>query len=245
MNGALLPVKEDQFEEKFLRMRMHEHIQPASAEEYLARVRIEAQDLPDIMLSDVEPTSSSSVTVDGHKKNPRMPTFMPIQELLRESKLHTRAIHDFVTLRQTLVRWEEASRSGANHVGQVQIPTRTTEEDVWNDFCFGHKSGRVGHVPTLQILFQLDQRNLRTLLELHIRWLEIHWCSQPRALWLYALFTRLEKPLDGPTCANVRQLLRRLETRVRASDGSPLERSSCTLLGAICIEVFGQGQMMS
>jgi survival of motor neuron protein-interacting protein 1 len=67
-----------------------------------------------------------------------------------------------------------------------------------------------GRPPTTLLLLQLDQVLIRAVFHHHMHYL-VEWrmdLTRDRAMWLYALLARMEKPLHREECVGVRMLLR-------------------------------------
>lgn len=66
-----------------------------------------------------------------------------------------------------------------------------------------------GHPPTLQLLLQMDQVMTRRVLSHHVYFLQNKWeATASRMLWIYALLSRIEKPLHRDDLHVLRSLLR-------------------------------------
>jgi survival of motor neuron protein-interacting protein 1 len=71
-------------------------------------------------------------------------------------------------------------------------------------------SANDGRPPTTSLLLQLDQVLVRAVFHHHLHYL-VEWrmdLTRDRAMWLYALLARMEKPLHREECVGVRMLLR-------------------------------------
>ena len=67
-----------------------------------------------------------------------------------------------------------------------------------------------GTAPTTRLVLQFDGVMTQRLVVMHCGWLGRCALSRNRALWLYALLARLEKPVHRDTAAVLRELVKRL-----------------------------------
>jgi hypothetical protein len=112
--------------------------------------------------------------------------------------------------------------------------------------------------PTTSLLLQFDQVMTQRVLTYHISWLEDSLSmTRSQAQWLYALLTRLEKPIHRDTESLIRQLYRRccqlrkdLSLRQSAMDmvseadrlGLDQSVAELNMMIAITGKYFGQGE---
>lgn len=232
MMAAVLPVEgEDAVDVRAIVERMQRGEPPADVQEYLWRVRIEAEGIPDVVVADVDPRRFDSQQTANM---PSIPELAAVDERLQPSVEWKRELlADFAELRQLIVRWEaigppktEVLRGGElpTVVARTNVP-RMSDEDGWGVFFFGKASAsdsqegsdgsenagrRDGTAPHLRLLLQFDQVLTRRLLEYHAGWLDsVESLSRARAVWVYALLARLDKPVHAEVAATIRQLLRR------------------------------------
>lgn len=245
MMAAALPVAgEDAVDVRAIAERMRLNIPPADVDEYLWRVRLEAERLPAVAVA---------AGVDARRfdalQTPNMPRLEPFaaaDRKLRPSRRWKDALlADFAELRQLVARWEalgppetetEPGGGDPRRVGRTDVP-RMSDERGWETFFFGKASvssdynggnegdcdGGVstGTPPQLRLLLQFDQVLTRRLLEYHTTWVEGLECvSRARAVWIYALLARLDKPVHATVAATIRQLLRRC-WQLRSELGGP------------------------
>lgn len=202
--------------------RMRLGVPPADVQEYLWRVRLEAEGIPDVVVAaDVDPRQ-----FDAHQ-TPNMPRLAPLAApanpaLVPRESWRRALLADFAELRQLIARWQEV---GAPEIDDDALPLRTevprmADADGWRTFFLG----RAATPPHLRLLLQFDQVLTRRLLEYHAEWLEdAPALSRARGVWVYALLARLDKPVHAGVAATIRQLLRRCwqlrnELRVEGSD---------------------------
>ena len=210
---------------------------PATAEEYLLRVRNEAAALPDVMAARVD-----SDSFDGQQTPymPQLPSFAapPSPHLLPNHTWERALVSGFVSLRQQIVRLS------CQKPDQPRIPVpRMRDGAAWRAFCFGVRGKTVGTPPILRLLLQFDQVLTRELLRHHVNWLQGgegcdggegggadhgdggvgegdaasagksgsdgRGLSPSASAWLFAILARLDKPVAPNIASILRQLLRR------------------------------------
>lgn len=66
--------------------------------------------------------------------------------------------------------------------------------------------------PTMNIISQMDFVTISTLIRFHARWLQSERLTEERGAWLFALLTRLHKPLDPDMASILRSSLKRFCT---------------------------------
>lgn len=229
--AAVLPVAgADSVDIQAIVRRMQQGIPPADVQEYLWRVRIEAEGIPDVVVSDVDPRQFDAKQTANM---PSIPSFADTvdEKLLPSDQWKSALLADFAELRQLIVRWqalgppdtEEADdddsdaaacqlKSSSSNVTSLRTDVpRMSDGDGWKAFFFGKSDTQaVGTPPHLRLLLQFDQVLTRRLLEYHTEWLEDESAlSRVRGVWIYALLARLDKPVHAGVAATIRQLLRR------------------------------------
>jgi survival of motor neuron protein-interacting protein 1 len=91
------------------------------------------------------------------------------------------------------------------------------------------------------LIIQLDQVITRRLLEYQTEWLESEELSRARAVWIYALLARLDKPVYANVAATIRQLLRRCwELRGKIKDGKDTRLKPLNVIITLTGEFFSQ-----
>lgn len=105
-----------------------------------------------------------------------------------------------------------------------------------------------GVKPTLPLLLQLDQVLTQRILLILIDYVEENDLSSSTSEWIYALLTRVEKPLHRDVVASLRQLFRRcckLRAQLVVDEGNPAfdeSLASLNLIIAITGNYFGQNE---
>lgn len=225
MMAAVLPVDGVVDVEAVVR-RMQRGEPPADVHEYLWRVRIEAEGIPDVVVAaHVDPRQ-----FDGHQ-TANMPLLAPLAAptnpaLLPRESWRCALLADFAELRQLIARWQAVGAPESEPSDDEQLRTlvpRMADADGWRSFFFG----RAATPPHLRLLLQFDQVLTRRLLAYHAEWLEdTPALSRARAVWIYALLARLDKPVHAVVAATIRQLLRRcwhLRGALRLEGGEHVE----------------------
>ena len=196
---------------------------PSSAEEYLLWVKLEAEELPDVM---VATSKSWDPTEDKAKAYlPNGDGFAASDpDLLPDPQWERDFVSGFVDLRHKMLRLASLRPPDA---AKIAVPP-LRDSAGWLKFSFGEDSagngavagdsgaGSEGHElqgtpPILRLLLQFDQICVRALLKHHIGWLDAaQELTLSRAVWLFACLAHLDKPVDLDVAAILRQLLRRL-----------------------------------
>uniref|UniRef100_K3WHS7 Gem-associated protein 2 n=1 Tax=Globisporangium ultimum (strain ATCC 200006 / CBS 805.95 / DAOM BR144) TaxID=431595 RepID=K3WHS7_GLOUD len=233
MMAAVLPVDgADSVDIQAIVRRMQQGLPPADVQEYLWRVRIEAEGIPDVVVSDVDPRQFDA---NQTANMPSLPSFADTSvdaKLLPTDDWKYALLADFAELRQLIARWQELGPPDTEPQDAMDLldgdaagkgdtflePTlrtavpRMSDEDGWKAFFFGKPDSAIdGTPPHLRLLLQFDQVLTRRLLAYHTDWLEddVVLLSRARAVWIYALLARLDKPVHAGVAATIRQLLRR------------------------------------
>lgn len=239
-----------------IRRRMALGLPPADVQEYLWRVRLEAQEIPDVVVSDVDPRQFDKQQTPNMPSLPAFSTTSVVNKALLPSRQWKQdLLADFAELRQLIARWQEigppemdTNDEDKDDTMRVALRTnvpRMSDEDGWSAFFFGHaESGTVGTPPHLRLLLQFDQVLTRRLIEHHTDWLvnDAVPLSRARAVWIYALLARLDKPVHAGVAATIRQLLRRCWQMRNALQETvePQALRSLNILICIAGDFFGQ-----
>ncbi|GMF52440.1 unnamed protein product [Phytophthora fragariaefolia] len=255
MMAAALPVEgEEAVDVQLIRRRMQQGLPPQDVQEYLWRVRIEAEGIPDVVVApDVDPRqfdvqqTSNMPTLQSFGLEEAKPERVPDDKWKRE------LLADFAELRQLIARWEAIGPPKAETVARGDAPTeilrtkvpRMSDEDGWVAFFFGKPGTEVSATPPhLRLLLQFDQVLTRRLLDYHAAWLseeDATPLSRARAVWIYALLARLDKPVHANVAATIRQILRRCWTlRSELEAPSEIQLKSLNILIVIAGDFFGQ-----
>nr|XP_054751608.1 gem-associated protein 2-like [Lytechinus pictus] len=234
---------------------------PATAEEYLQRVRNEARQTPDVVIAHLDrDTLRSKQTVivsnsTGFSPAPR--GFAPTSTWQRQQSA------SFSELRQRLAG--VTARIAGERNDKMELP-RYKDEDSWCQFCLGRvfldrlrkKHGRppvddeddeicsdvtitTPVPPLVSIISSLDLAMVQKLLEYHVEWLEMLGFSIAQGCWLFALLACLEKPLLADSTATIRTLSRHCATLRAVMDSNTEENLvALNLLISIIARYFDQ-----
>ncbi|RLN50003.1 hypothetical protein BBJ28_00022584 [Nothophytophthora sp. Chile5] len=254
MMAAVLPVEsEDAVDVRAIVRRMQQGLPPQDVQEYLWRVRLEAEGIPDVVVAaDIDPRRFDAQQTRNMPRLQAFGTTTPADRLPDEV-WKRELLADFAELRQLIARWEvvgppkaEAAREGEapSLVLRTQVP-RMSDEDGWLAFFFGKADANAPATPPhLRLLLQFDQVLTRRLLDYHASWLddlEATPLSRARAVWIYALLARLDKPVHAGVAATIRQLLRRCWTlRCELEAPSEQQLKALNVLVVIAGDFFGQ-----
>ncbi|KAG1711824.1 hypothetical protein DVH05_009066 [Phytophthora capsici] len=255
MMAAALPVEgEEAVDVQLIRRRIQQGIPPQDVQEYLWRVRLEAEGIPDVVVApDVDPRQYDAQQTSNM---PRLQAFGLEQTdptRIPDSKWTRELLADFAELRQLINRWEAIGPPKAESVQEGAVPVeilrttvpRMSDEDGWIKFFFGNPGTDTSATPPhLRLLLQFDQVLTRRLLEYHATWLsseDVEKVSRARAVWIYALLARLDKPVHASVAATIRQILRRCWTlRCELKAPSEIELKALNILIIIAGDFFGQ-----
>ncbi|KAE8906154.1 hypothetical protein PF005_g6823 [Phytophthora fragariae] len=255
MMAAALPMQgEEAVDVQLIRRRMQQGLPPQDVQEYLWRVRIEAEGIPDVVVApDIDPRQFDA------QQTRNMPTLQSFgledtdPERIPDDKWKRELLADFAELRQLIARWEaigppkaetRTADSVLTEILRTKVP-RMSDEDGWIAFFFGKPGAEASATPPhLRLLLQFDQVLTRRLLDYHAAWLseeEATPLSRARAVWIYALLARLDKPVHANVAATIRQILRRCWTlRSGLEAPSEIQLKSLNILIVIAGDFFGQ-----
>ncbi|OWZ18333.1 hypothetical protein PHMEG_0007604 [Phytophthora megakarya] len=255
MMAAALPVEgEGAVDVQLIRHRMQQGLPPQDVQEYLWRVRIEAEGIPDVVVApDVNPRQFDARQTSNM---PKLQTFGLEEtdpERIPNEKWKRELLADFAELRQLITRWEAIGPPKAETVNNGDIPQeilrtkvpRMSDEEGWIAFCFGKPGTEMSATPPhLRLLLQFDQVLTRRLLDYHAEWLRLDVAapvSRARAVWIYALLARLDKPVHASVAATIRQLLRRCwALRCELETLSQIQLKALNILIVVTGDFFGQ-----
>ena len=196
---------------QWVRERMLHGIPPATAEEYLLRVRLEAESLSPVIVAKGRRDDDQPSPV----LSPSFEEEIPVDSDSDDWERRSAAI-----FRQALQYVDEAAHSFDSDRAH-KLPS-LHDGYAWHFYCFGTRlpqdcgeshgqqgTGANGHPPLVSVLTKLDSRKAYRLLNKHVQWLETAPLTKARSLWLYALMLRIEQPLNGDSASLLRKLARR------------------------------------
>ncbi|XP_038060655.1 gem-associated protein 2-like [Patiria miniata] len=232
---------------------------PTSAEEYLRRVRLEAQSCPSTVVADVDRDvfrgKQTIMFSNSTGFSPAPSGYAPAIEWQRYQAA------SFSELRQKLGHHRSKVASQPKS-GRPTLP-RLQEQGGWCIFCFGDDFWRrlrsrrgertteeeqensdaiatqeagihKGVPPLLSIVSAMEQPMVYQLLEYHIEWLNHLGFSISQGCWLFALIACLEKPLL-PEAASMLRTLARQCSALRASLETSEDQRLAPLNLLICL----------
>ncbi|KAG7383274.1 gem (nuclear organelle) associated protein 2 [Phytophthora boehmeriae] len=249
MMAAALPVEgEEAVDVQAIRRRMQQGFPPQDVQEYLWRVRLEAEGIPDVVVSDVDPRRFDAQQTSNLPTLQSFGSKSTAQERLPGDRWRSELLADFAELRQLIARWEDIGpprkEPGTEEILRTNVP-RMSDEDGWIVFFFGKPEAEEAATPPhLRLLLQFDQVLTRRLLDYHAAWLSddgMTALSRARAVWIYALLARLDKPVHASVAATIRQILRSCWTmRCELETPSETQLMALNILIVIAGDFFGQ-----
>ena len=232
MDDAVLPV--DAVSPEVLAeytYRANAQLPPADAQEYLWRVRHEAAALPDVTAVAIASLPPPAPTTIHDIFLPDLLPFPADRGLTAAQAMEITS--DFADVRQYLVHVETSYS-----IPRTMVVPKLGDEDGWRKVF-------ASTPPHVRTLVQMDQIMTRRLLHTMLHWLEdddvdVPALSRLRAVWLYALLARLDKPLLADMDACVRDIFRWCW---RARSLAPSTANIDALNAVLCIcGFFGQGE---
>ncbi|CAG8510774.1 16103_t:CDS:2 [Acaulospora colombiana] len=210
---------------------------PATGEEYLQMVRLEASKTQNVTVSDNVSDRSSKVKMAGWVKrgwaNAETTLIEEQDRHNRESGLvdeewENRFLERFQNLRKALqLHMDEASKGSPSSGDSLYPPAKlpkSQDEAGWSRFCYGLNFSGVDSpkltredegdevaammLPSWHIISRMDQPTTIALLSYHIRWLNTG-MSIAKSQWLFALLIRIDKILTPDQMSILRGLCRK------------------------------------
>ena len=215
-------------------IHMTNGIPPKNAEEYLARVQLEALSIPNVSV-----VSRPNI---NHLKQPQNMACFPKSRIIYKGteKWRRDSLSEFRELRSKLASW---TRLNCNSVSCVRTP-KLRDCEAWTYFCLGDGINEKGHPPMVQLVTQLDQVTTKRLLMYQACNNQDISFSISRAAWVYALLLHIELPLDCSSCSNMRQILRECCAQCLKRKGDSAVLRALELLVLIISKYFGQNDCL-
>jgi len=214
---------------------------PVTGEEYLKHVRWEAKRCPKTIISNINPRKfdNNQTFYCIPEKIPVAPNgFSPTIEWEKSFLLY---FGELQKTAETKFYYQKLSHS-------ISIPPMSDHEK-WKVFCFGDQSIKqensteYSKQPLVSILSQLDSVGITTLLKHQIKWADTEDLTEERAMWLFSLLVRMEKPIPVDMSYLLRRLLRRLCTvRAELKSSSDSILPPLNILITIVSKYFNQGE---
>jgi len=237
--------------------RMAAGLDPDSAEEFLARTRLEASRLPAVVLAPRSRFLDNDDLV-GRKRARKVPAdwAVPIAapkprsaEFEFDDAQRDIAIEAFYRARSVLENWE--LHFGLNpalkgKLKTVEFPTRQ-ERLQWMEFCLGNEMDSYGTPPLLHVLLQMDHVVSVRVLRCMTKACELDGVfSDRRIAWMFALLSRIDDEAATVEVMAMFSNLHRLACRSRANyKGHPDDEllKGLNVLIVILEDYFGQGEV--
>lgn len=195
---------------------------PASGEEYIKRVVIEAQQYADVVVADIEQERLKKPTVDiellaGCVEAP--PCLGPTLEWQRFQ------VSDFSDVRLYISQLRNEIQTCKRKWRRPEIILPTVHNQAgWISMCTGRESKEEEITPTLNTVLCLNQPTVEQVLEYLVEYVEDKGRIGHRlGQWIYSLLAVLELPLNPDTCSCLRSLARACSI-IRANSVTSLVR---------------------
>ena len=191
---------------------------PASGEEYIKRVVIEAQQCADIVVADIDQKRLGNPTIDVEPLSGCLEAPSWLSPTLDWQQCQ---VSDFshVRLYVSQLKSEILTAKRKWRPSQIDLPSMDDEKG-WIQFC-ANRDESTKIPPTLNTVFCLSQPMVEQILE----YLAEHVAAQKKiehelGQWIYALLVVLEMPLTPDACSCLRTLARTCSV-IRASSVMP------------------------
>ncbi|GFN84524.1 gem-associated protein 2 [Plakobranchus ocellatus] len=234
------------------RANLDPSIPPTSGNEYLMRVRREAQDCPKVVVANLDTSAFlAHQTVKVTEPGGLLPVPATFKAPMAWQRLQ---VAEFAAMRQKLVRLKALIKQKKIRVQTPNLPQAKDAEN-WCRLCFGRiklkplepnteeaipipdnldNGMQEGTPPLLHIVAHMNQHQVTKVLEYHVNWLEATGFTRKQGRWFYALLANLQKPLTPEDCSWLRRLAR-LCSNIRASLESPEDPQLNELNLLICL----------
>lgn len=209
------------------------NLPPATGNEYLRRVRLEALQCPDVVVADIDSSQFSrnrtQSVLESNGCQPAPKGFAPTMAWQHQQ------VADFADVRLALAAYK--AQCGNTKKRQPSINLPKIEDDVgWCKLCFGNElqrklaeknqnfraqvnansktqaveepNGTDGLSPYVSVVASLTQPMVEQVLDYHLGWMEATGFTKEQGRWFYSLLAALEKPLTPDACSSIRTLAR-------------------------------------
>ncbi|KAL1918937.1 uncharacterized protein VTP21DRAFT_2318 [Calcarisporiella thermophila] len=221
---------------------------PATGEEYLRLVRMEARKRPAVVVAQKKPPESSSPGklpksyAAGPSANPGVPT-----KWVPDLEWQETFLKSFEAQRKHF------SKTNKHEKMRHKLP-KTQDEQGWMAFCYGDAKelskdeeisaeGNEEKVDHLSAVNSIDQRTALQLLKYHTKWIGPS-ISVRQSQWIYALLLRIDKAMTSDQMFILRDLCRRCMT-IRSQLEGPTDPciASLNIFITVVVKYFGQGDL--
>ncbi|XP_057319538.1 gem-associated protein 2 [Microplitis mediator] len=203
---------------------------PNSGEEYIKRVVVEAKQCDDIVVANIDSKKLKKPTVDvehlaGCVEAPE--TLCPTLEW------QNCQVADFSKLRLNVAGLKIERENCRSKKKSISVLPDADDQTDWINFCLG-SADQDPHVPTLDIIFSMNQPLVEQVLEYLVEQVDTKGLSSELGRWIYALLSVLEIPLNPDICSCLRTLARAC-SRARANLASSDDSIVSTMNLFICL----------
>eukprot|EP01130_Rhizamoeba_saxonica_P013021 TRINITY_DN5528_c0_g1_i1.p1 TRINITY_DN5528_c0_g1~~TRINITY_DN5528_c0_g1_i1.p1 ORF type:complete len:136 (+),score=22.07 TRINITY_DN5528_c0_g1_i1:280-687(+) len=124
----------------------------------------------------------------------------------------------------------------------TKIPN-CNDEQGWKTYCIGRTPlASSQKLPFLHSIIPLDELTLHKLIVYHVKWMHNDEFTKERAMWIYALLSRLQKPPPPHVASSLRDLLVYCcKVRAKMDNREHPLLSSVNIIIALTEVYFGQG----
>ncbi|RIA92639.1 survival motor neuron interacting protein 1-domain-containing protein [Glomus cerebriforme] len=234
---------------------------PATGEEYLRMVRLEANKRPTVVIAKNQITKSKEVRMAGWvKRGWANQTELDNQNSNSVNEEWEKIfLMKFDLIRQRLEKHIQRTLKSSRNKSSIKLPTRN-DEAGWLKFCYGidessnlvkskelESEGDVNMMtlPCVSIVSRIDQATTITLLLHHIKWLSDDRITIAQSQWLFALFLRIDKLLTPNQMAILRQLCKKcIQIRQKTDEEDLISLASLDIIIIIVRKYFGQKDLL-
>jgi len=226
--------------------RMRAMVEPASAEEYLARVRLESAVLPGVVRVAPPPPLPPAKRRSLEWSAPQ-PVAKPRSSAFEFSASDRDMVLEVASrARDALAGWETRMQSNAalaQSLTPAGFPQRQ-ERLQWMEFMFGGSAEQPGTPPLLHVVLQMDHVVTVRVLRCLVRACELDGVlDERRAAWIFALLVRLDGDAVTVEVAAVLSSAHRVACQHRAliADAGDELLAAVNVLIVLLEDWFGQG----
>ncbi|KAF3428750.1 hypothetical protein E2986_01947 [Frieseomelitta varia] len=180
---------------------------PTSGEEYIKRVMIETQNCADIVVADIDRKHFKKPTIDIEPLSGCVEAPPKLGPTL-DWQLYQ--VSDFSNIRLYISQLKNEIQTSKRQWRPPEIDMPSIDDEKgWIKFCSGNETEGTRVLPTLDVIFSLNQPMIEQILEYLVEYIErLEKIQYELGQWLYALLVVLEMPLIPETCSCLRSLAR-------------------------------------
>ncbi|XP_012288758.1 gem-associated protein 2 [Orussus abietinus] len=213
---------------------------PASGEEYIKRVVIEAQRCDDVVVAEIDESRLKQPNVAINSLAGCIEAPAHLRPTLDWQKCQT---IDFSKLRMYITRLRNKLEMEPKRKPLTTNLPDIDDQSGWVNFCTGFSGeGYELYDPTLSIVLSLSQFMIEQILEHLVQFIETqNTISKTLGQWIYALLVVLELPLNPDMCSCLRSLARACSIiRANLTTADPHEVTSLNLFICLIARYFRQ-----